>query len=884
MTIFEPEHAHDGTRRPAMGGAPRPPLTLVSRERLRAALDRGSAAPLTMLVAPAGTGKTVLLSDWAAHRSTSGRSVLWVSGQDPDSLEDVLSQASAAAAPEPVVVDDAHLLSATMLTTLSTLLKKSPQSVRLLLATRYDLPLPLTELELRGLASTLRSRQLRFNDAEAAELIHAHDENATAADISLLQEKTAGWAAALVLAARTITVSRDAGTRMLSEQPVLDLLLGETFATLDTRTQSMLLSTFAANGLTAPLAAMLSADPNAEALLADLAGNGLLVTAYTNGADSEPVYRYHPLLIELLHRRAAGSPEDAKVVTAAHHRAALYYENRGEGSLALRNALDAGDPGLIDRVLLRYGPAVLASGGHELVAAGFENLPDGYLDTHRHLLGVRGILHRRSGDVTGAVMDTSSADQASINSASEPATPEDDALRADALTLRLWESRYGWYDVRDSLARARSLLVLDRTPDNGRRPAVLAPERLSLLLIELAATETWVGDLDEALRHLDEALVSARMAGHRQLIAGGLAHRAVVYYVRGQVENAAESARAALHEAGDRVLFKDYAVRAHVVLGLAALSQLDLAAARHWLEQVADTDVAASDTVVAGLRAILRASLLIENGQLDQAGTELATEPTAAGPLPSYLARDFALLRFWVAALIGDQGGMDKQLRILSEASCTAEADLIRAITSITDGDSQATLDAMDAALARPGVHPVLAASAASVRTVLLLRLGDEEAAETALVDMLNQTAPQRTLHALAPAGMEPAFVGLLRRHVEGPNVHPFAAVVLDKLTGYGAEWSKAGGVTLLGRTRPDGQVSPPRRLDAVINGAKIRLTAREADVLDELALGSSYTEIANALFITENTVKTHLGSLYRKLGVVRRSAALRVARNAGLT
>lgn len=131
---------------------------------------------------------------------------------------------------------------------------------------------------------------------------------------------------------------------------------------------------------------------------------------------------------------------------------------------------------------------------------------------------------------------------------------------------------------------------------------------------------------------------------------------------------------------------------------------------------------------------------------------------------------------------------------------------------------------------------------------------------------------------------MEPAFVGLLRKHVEGPNVHPFAAVVLDKLNGYGAEWSKAGGVTLLARTRPDGQPSPPRRLDAVINGAKIRLTAREADVLDELALGSSYTEIANALFITENTVKTHLGSLYRKLGVVRRSAALRVARDAGLT
>lgn len=103
-----------------------------------------------------------------------------------------------------------------------------------------------------------------------------------------------------------------------------------------------------------------------------------------------------------------------------------------------------------------------------------------------------------------------------------------------------------------------------------------------------------------------------------------------------------------------------------------------------------------------------------------------------------------------MAALIGDLSGMDKQLRILSETSCTGDAELIRAITSITDGDSQATLDAMDTALGRPGIHPVLAASAASIRTVLLLRLGDEEAAETALVDMLNRTAPQRTLHALA--------------------------------------------------------------------------------------------------------------------------------------
>nr|WP_238351535.1 helix-turn-helix transcriptional regulator [Kribbella shirazensis] len=68
-----------------------------------------------------------------------------------------------------------------------------------------------------------------------------------------------------------------------------------------------------------------------------------------------------------------------------------------------------------------------------------------------------------------------------------------------------------------------------------------------------------------------------------------------------------------------------------------------------------------------------------------------------------------------------------------------------------------------------------------------------------------------------------------------------------------------------------------------MVNGARIRLTAREAEVLDQLALGNSYSEIGQALFITENTVKTHLMALYRKLGVEKRSAALRVARAVGL-
>ncbi len=889
MITPTPDQAREEFQRAAGGIVPRPPLTLVTRERLHSALDLGARAPLTMLIAPAGTGKTVLLSDWVERRKQAGESVVWVTGQLPGALGEILDEAVDAdprRPPDPIVVDDAHLLPAADVAKVSQVLKKSPHAVRLVLATRYDLPLPVPELELRGMALTLRSGDLRFTDAEATALVQAHAENATATDISLFQQQTEGWAAALVLAARTFATSGAAVWPLVSQRPVLDLLLGESLSTLDARVQAMLLSTFGATSVTARLAVVLSGDADAGDMLEDLAGNGLLVTAYADGPRSEPLYRYHPLLAELLRRRAAGSAEDARIVVAAHRRSALYYENRGDGGTALRNALGADDPALVARILLGHGPEILAAGDLGLVSAGFETLPDGYLDAHPHLIGVRGLLRRVSGDVAGAVMDAASADDLAGAKEHQPVTPDDDAVQADAVLLRLWESRYGWYDVHAAIGRARSLLSLDPTEGEGGHRAVLAPERLAWLLIELAAAETWADELDAALSHLDEALVTARMVGHANLVAGGLAHRAVVQYARGQLQNAAQSAQAALDVVGEQGLPQEYAVRAHLVMGFAAMSQLDLDSAWHWHQLVVATDVADSDTVITALRAILRSELLIEAGRLDEALTALTSDPAAAGPLPSFLSRDLALLRVRLAVLLGDQAGVGAQLRELDRTGNAAVAELLRAILSIGEGDPQATVAKIDQVLDRPDPYPYppIASAAAAFRTVLLVRIGDVPAADVSLVDTLNRVAPQRILHAFVPAGGEPVFLDQLRRHLEGPNPHPFAALALEKLSGYLTAGDDSGGMTLLARTRMDAPAPPPRRLDAVVNGARIRLTAREADVLDQLALGSSYAEIAQSLYITENTVKTHLMSLYRKLGVEKRSAALRVARTVGLT
>ncbi|WP_427893453.1 LuxR C-terminal-related transcriptional regulator [Kribbella sp. GL6] len=929
------------------GGIPRPPATLVVRERLHAALDVGVRAPLTLLIAPPGTGKTVLLSDWVRRRRDDGTAVTWISGPAAGSFGRLLEQALDGEPPEPelVVVDDGHLLSATVLAELGLVLRKSPHALRIVLASRYDLPLPVPELELRGLALTLRSRDLRFTDAEATQLVKAHAGRASAEDIRLFQANTAGWAAALVLAARTFAASGEVRWSLVNQGPVLDLFLGETVGTLDERVQTMLLSTFGVPSVTAELAAALSDDPDAGAMLAELAGNGLLVTAYVDGPGGEPTYRYHPLLVELLRRRVAGNADRARIVAAAQHRSAVYCENRGDSVGALRSALGAEDPALVARIVLSRGPELLAAGDLELVAVALGVVP---VEDFPHLTGVRGLLRRASGDVAGAIMDAAAANRLTAErKARTPAEPtgqregrtpdrptgermpggvigergagesagaagerearearaaeravgggpgagprgggrtaewvggggsvEGDALAADAALLGLWKSRYGWHGVRAAIDEARRLLGTD-----GRgSDAVLGPERLAWLLIELAAAETWAGELDSASEHLGEALVSARMAAHSRLIAGGLVHQAVVQYAVGQLRNAARSAREALDIGGDE-LPREYAVRAYVVLGFAALSDLRRDEAWRWYELVAMTEAAESDTVIGALRAMLRGVLVIEDGRLDEALSELSVDPPAAGPLPSFLARDLALLRFRLAVLIGDEDGAVVQLAELDRTGNCPEADLLRAMLSISDGDLRATVRTIDEALAHPGIYSPLSSAAASFRTVLLARAADPIAAEASLVDTLNRVAPQRIVHTLIPAGGEQVFLDQLRAYVGTPNPHPFAAIALEKLTGY----QSPGGVTLLARTRPDKHVVPDRRLSAVVNGAQIRLTAREADVLDQLALGNSYTETAKALFITENTVKTHLMALYRKLGVEKRSAALRVARGVGL-
>ena len=189
---------------------------------------------------------------------------------------------------------------------------------------------------------------------------------------------------------------------MTTDQPVLDLLLGEAFTTLSEPARQMLLSTFADPFTTAARASILSGNPDAGDLLTDLTSSGLLVTAYSAGDGI--IYRYHPLLVELLRRRVVSQPADAGIVRLAHLRAAEHEESLGQYASALSSAIEAREASLITRLLVAYGPEILSMGEYAVVGAGFDALPTGHVANFPHLLGIQGLHRRCMGDVSGAVM------------------------------------------------------------------------------------------------------------------------------------------------------------------------------------------------------------------------------------------------------------------------------------------------------------------------------------------------------------------------------------------------------------------------------------------------------------------------------------------------
>jgi ATP/maltotriose-dependent transcriptional regulator MalT len=314
---------------------------------------------VTLLVAPVGAGKTLGVVGWL--HTGSHPDAVWIAASPDlslDSMRRLTSQTGTDGQPRLLVVDDAQLLSGAVLAYLDDRLSEDPRSLRLLLISRWDLPLTRLVPELLGDLTVLRGDLLRLDEDEVAALVSEHARTDSAEVCAAISARADGWCAAVVLAARAVAGEPDpvaAAQRLMSSSSVVDKVASEVFAALTARQRHLLLCLAGEEIASPALARHLSRDQDAGRLLEDLESTGLLVTRYVDAwlpfdgfdteherSDAAQKFRLHPLLVEVARRRLASGGVDVERARATVRRAVALDLDRGEMHEALRRLIAIG--------------------------------------------------------------------------------------------------------------------------------------------------------------------------------------------------------------------------------------------------------------------------------------------------------------------------------------------------------------------------------------------------------------------------------------------------------------------------------------------------------------------------------------------------------------
>src|SRR5215468_10129570 len=844
-----------GTMRPVAGadavaGGPAGPgaAGVVSRPRLFGRL----AAPARVIVvsAAAGSGKTVLLRSWISQAGVTG-SAAWVPAgrgeRDPQRFWlAVLAALRATSAGSALVGEltaapdlDGWVITERLLADLAPLDDRAWLVVD-----------DVHRLRLEGELAEIREPDLRFSLAEAEELFDAA--GVELPDPAPLVERTEGWAAGLRLAALSLAGHPDPGRLAAefsgTERTVAEYLLAEVLDRQPEPVRRLLLRTSILERVNGELAGLLTGDSGGERVLQDLEAANAFVVALDA---RRSWFRYHHLLADLLQLELRRTEPDQ--VAVLHRAAAGWFAGHGYPVDAVRHAQAAQDWGLAARLLADswYGLQLdgQAATTHQLLA----EFPAGTRAADAELAALAAAEELTYGSLEAAERYLGLAER---GMASVP-----DARRAQAQLLlgitRLVLARQRW-NLQAVADEERQLQAMAEAPD-AARPRV-GEELRALALISLGTTEFWaVGEDPE--RHLEMGVALARRIGRPFLEFTGLAYQTAAGIYQ-SFTRAAERGRRAI-ELAERHGWTDEPVAglAYVILGAILAWQMRPGEAEPWVHRAervlrAETEPAA----VLGMHRA-RGALELARGR----DTDALAAFQAAERLGGHLTAPHRLLtpvRAWVLLVLVRLGGVE---RAEQEVAALGEDDRGHGEMCIAAAVLRLAQDDPCAALA--AVAPVLDGSAPVIRSAWLVEaflvaaiaqdaLGDPGAAGQALERALDLAEPDGVLlwFMLHPVP------GLLQRHARNRTAHP--TLIADILS-------------LLAGQAPAPPAGPPPPLEP--------LSDSEIRVLRYLPTNLSAPQIASELYVSHNTIRTHMRHLYAKLGTHRRFETVERARALGL-
>jgi len=862
--------------------APHVPAWAVERSRITELIAGGTRwCPLTVVTGPAGAGKTMAVAMWAA--AEPGR-VAWVcldefdnrpsafwsyvvaalrrSGvavpeelqaipQDPTGFDGFIPGLTALMAaqdrPLTLVLDDLHVVTEPgTLRGLDFMLRNAGAGLRVVVTSRMDPLLPLHRYRLAGQLTEIRANDLAFNTGEARLLLAQHGSTLTADWLESLTQRTEGWAAGLRLAALSLDAHPDPGQfikeLMAEDSALISYLVDEVLTALPSEVREVLLSTSILEHVRADAAAELTGDEHAAGILTSLARTNAFVQTLGSGW-----YRYHTLFAEMLRLKLRF--EHPERVPILHQRAARWYQREGRIADAVRHAARAGDWPLAAAMVvdeLAIGELIERGIGHPL-AAEFAAMPIGRTWAEPAPYLVMAALALAAGRRESA---TSAIDAADGLLDRLPAG-DDAASRLAATVVRLTTAlRNG--DLGQAAAAADSAqYVLARIPDDK---LARHPEIGRIAASGQAAVALWSGRQEEAARLLLAGLATADSPGQELEGARWAGQLALVEALRGRLSRAATLAeRATLVTGEDQKEDKHPDARSLIALALVHLQRNELREARGFLKRVDAALGARPDRLLGAAAYVVAAGGALAEGRAATAA-EIVTRARSGGPLPAWLDQQLSLVESRARTAAGD---VRAALAAAEQAGASPEAAVALAQAQAAAGTS----DDIPRLLA-----PVLAADSqapdpARLQALLLdarLSYADEDVARgRRSLESALRIAEREQLRL--PLAMERSWLGpVLRRDPELADAH---RSLLTQALGHQQLPAQATG----SGQAPVLVVEP--------------LTARELEVLIHVSDMLDTAEVASEMYISVNTVKTHLRNIYRKLATSHRNEAVRRAR-----
>ncbi len=867
---------------------PSPRPNLVVRRRLHERLSTAADAKLVLVSAPAGFGKTTLVTGWLGALADDGAAVAWLSLDDRDNdpglfwlyvlaslqvavpglgaaartllesanapTEDVLTtlvnELHNAKQDVAVVLDDLHVIeSKDVHDGLAYLLENLPKRARLVITSRSDPPLPLARLRARGELVEIRAADLRFNAEEAAEYLNgAMALELTAADIATLETRTEGWIAALQLAALSLQGREEAATFIAGfagdDRFIVDYLAGEVLQRQPESVRRFLLQTSVLGRMRGSLCDTVTGATGGKAALESLDRQNLFVIPLD---DRREWYRYHHLFADVLRARLLDEDPDAPV--ELHRRASIWYADNGEPSEAIRHALAAGDFARAAALAELAMPA-MRRGRQDATIREWAQLFPADIVRIRPVLAV---------GLVGGFMAAGEFErvEAQLHEAEKwlALTPEDrDAagmIVVDDAQLRALPGAIEMYRAGLALLRGDSAA----TVTHARRVLAIAPDDDELgrasahALLGLAAWSE--GDLDSAFSEYTRSIAGMRHIGHIADILGESIAMADIRVAQGRLRDAQRRYEQGLqlvadHGAGPLRGTADM----HVGLAEILRERDDREGAAEHLRRAQRLELFGTRQYPYRSRAVLAGLRLAEGdvagclALLEEAERVYDTDfSPAVRPVGARRARTHVLMgdiheaRAWVR----ERGlSTDDELRYVTEFE-----HITLVIILINDQPRERELRQVSALLDR-----LLAAADAGSRGSSVIEI---LAVQALAFDARGETASALDALRRATALAEPE--GYVR-------VFTFLGSRLQEL--------REGLATGVARPRSQqaGLVDP--------------LSERELDVLRLLRSELGGPEIARELTVSLHTVRSHTKSIYTKLGVNSRREAVRRADELG--